>query len=236
MNPAAVQARNPTADSPRPVATLDADAVRFLFYRQARQTEIGIDPEARGPVALIDRSKSGPFAEKLLALIVKNGGASAKTRFALSLVGALGDDAVVETLENIATEGRNENAVCTLGLLGSMEAARALDRIMKVFRTKYPNVRETAQEAFDAIADRLEMTPFELADTMIPDFGFKAGRLAVSGHKPPMFVVIGGDQKLAYVDAKGASIKPPKTLAAKPKVATMPTLSAPGMVMLRWRR
>jgi len=198
---------------------LSPDAVRFLLYRQTRQAEIAIDPEARAPLALIDRAKSGPFASKLLALVLKNGGASAKTRFALALIGALGDDDVIAPLEKLAIDGRNENAVRTLGLLGTTEAARALDRILKAFRVKYPNVREAAQEAFDSIADRLGVTPFELADTMIPDFGFAKGRLAVAGTKPPLFVVIGGDQKLAYVDAKGAPVKPPKSLAAKPKAA-----------------
>ena len=204
---------------------LDADAVRWLCYRQTRPTELAIDHEARGPLALVGRAKSGPFAAKLLELVMKNGGASAKTRFALALVGALGDDAVVEPLEEIAIDDRNENAVRTLGLLGTMEAARALDRVMKVYRVKYPNVREAAQQAFDSIADRLGVTPFELADTMIPDFGFKDGRLAIAGTKPPVFVTIGDDQKLAYVDAKGAAVKPPKTLAAKPKEA-LKTLAA----------
>jgi hypothetical protein len=179
---------------------LEALTVRFLFHRQTRQGEIAFDPEARGVIALIDRSKAEPFASKVLALVLKNGGVSAKTRFALTLIGALGGDDVVETLEEIAIEGKNENAVRTIGLIGSMAAARSLDRIIKVFRTKYPNVREPAQEAFAAIAEGLGKTPFELADSMIPDFKLE----------------IGPDQKIVWKDKK----KKDKDLEAEVKECT----------------
>lgn len=204
---------------------LDPLAVRFLFQRQTRQAEIAIDPEARGVLALVDRKKSGDFADKLLALVVKNGGVAAKNRFALALVGAFGDARVIAVLEKIATNDRNENAAHALGLIGldggafGMDAARALDRIMKVFRVKYPNVRGAAEEAFDGIAARLGKTPFELADAMISDFGFTKGKLAIAGTKPALFATIGPDQKVALVDASGASAKAPKTLPAKSKDA-----------------
>jgi hypothetical protein len=199
--------------------TLDADTVRFLFHRQTRQVEIAVDPEARGVLALVDRERGGEFAAKVLALVLKNGGVAAKNRFALTLVGMLGDDSVIEPLEEIAIEGKNENAVRTLGLIGSMAAARALDRIIKVFRTKYPNVREPAQEAFQSIAEGLGMTPFELADSMIPDFGFEKGKLLIAGTKPKLFALISPEQKIVLADETGKMVKAPKTLAAKPKAA-----------------
>ena len=43
---------------------------------------------------------------------------------------------------------------------------------------------KAAQEAFDGIAERLGMTPFELADSMIPDFGFVKGQRKIAGAKP----------------------------------------------------
>lgn len=195
---------------------LGADAVRFLFYRQTRQSEILLDPEACGPLGLVDRAKAGDFAFKLLGLVLKNGGVMAKNRFALALVGTLGDDRVVEPLEELAVDKQNENAARTLGLLGSMEAARALDRILKVFRVKYPNMRGAAQEGFDAIADKLGLTPFELSDTMIPDFGFKGGRAKIAGTKPELFATLTSERKVAVVDKAGAVVKSPK-LAATPK-------------------
>src|SRR5205085_9113676 len=56
---------------------LDADTLRFLLHRQTRRTEIEIDPEARDVFDLVDRESAGPLAEKLLALVMKNGGPSA---------------------------------------------------------------------------------------------------------------------------------------------------------------
>ncbi|MFT3697779.1 MAG: DUF4132 domain-containing protein [Kofleriaceae bacterium] len=189
---------------------LDPDAVRWLLYRQTRQTEIAIDPEARGPLALIDRAKAGDFAAKLLALVIKNGGVMAKNRFALALVGALGDERVIEPLEELAIEKQNENAVRTIGLVGSLDAARALDRILKEYRVKYPNLRGAAQEGFDAIAEAQGVTPFELSDTMIPDFGLPRVKLDAK-----LFATL-VDRKIVVTDKAGAIVKSPK-LAAKPK-------------------
>ncbi len=194
--------------------------LRFLFYRQTRQTEIAIDPEARGVFDLIDKKKSGDFAKKLLDLVVKNGGLAAKNRFALALVGTFADAKVVPAIEKIAIDDRNENACHTLGLISgesAMDAARALDRIMKVYRVKYPNVRGAAEEAFDAIAERMGKTPFELADAMIPDFGMKNGRVALKGLKD-VFATIDDHQKVAFVDAKSVPVKKAPTAKSSPAV------------------
>jgi hypothetical protein len=199
---------------------VDPLTLRFLFHRQTRQTEIALDPEARGIFALIDKKKSGDFAKKLLDLVVKNGGVAAKNRFALALVGLFGDGKVIETLEELAIDDRNENACHTLGLIpgdAAMDAARALDRIMKVYRVKYPNVRGAAEEAFDAIADRLGKTPFELADAMIPDFGMKNGRIALKGLKD-VFATIDDHQKVAFIDPKYVPVKKAPTAKSSPAV------------------
>ena len=190
--------------------------LRFLFYRQTRQVEIAIDPEARGVFDLIDKKKTGDFAKKLLELVVKNGGVAAKNRFALAVVGVFGDAKVVAQLEKIAIDDRNENACRTLGLIttDAMDAARALDRVMKVYRVKYPNVRGAAEEAFDAIAERMGKTPFELADAMIPDFGMKNGRIALKGLKN-VFATIDDHQKVAFIDPK---YQPTKSPAKSPVV------------------
>jgi Leucine-rich repeat (LRR) protein len=198
----------------------DVDTVRWLLHRQTRLADIGPEAEARAVYALVDRKKSGAFAAKLLALAVKNGGISAKTRFACSVAGLVGDDAIVPTLEDAAIDAHNENAATALGLLGSEVAARALDRIMKVFRVKYPNVREAAQDAFDRIAQELGVTRFELADRMLPDFGFVKGKGTIALGKVKATVAFGADRKLVFTDGKGAVIKSPgKGLAGKAKEA-----------------
>jgi hypothetical protein len=125
---------------------------------------------------------------------------------------------VIEPLEEIAVSSKNENACATLGLLGSFEAARALDRIRKAFRVKYPNVREAAQEAFAGIAEALGKTPFELSDAMIPDFGFKDGRLPFPVGQEKLALVLTSERKLGIVDATGKALKAlPKTTPEKEK-------------------
>ncbi len=197
----------------------DADTVRFLLHRQTRLADIAPEAEVQAAYPLIDRDKSSAFAARLLAGAIKNGGVSAKNRFALSVVGLLGDSKVIETLEEIAIDSTNVNAATTLGLLGSFEAARALDRIMKKFRTKYPNVREAAQDAFDQIAQTLGITRFELADQMIPDFGFTKGEGQITLGKIKARVVIDDDRKLAFYDKDNLIKSPGKGLAGKQKEA-----------------
>ncbi len=197
----------------------DVDTIRFLLHRQTRLADIAPEAEVRGAYALIDREKSAAFASKLLAGAIKNGGVSAKNRFALSVVGLVGNDDVIETLEEIAIDSTNVNAATTLGLLGSHEAARALDRIMKKFRTKYPNVREAAQDAFDSIAETLGISRFELADSMIPDFGFTKGEGQIVLGKIKARVVIGDDRKLAFFDKDKPIKSPGKGLVGKQKEA-----------------
>ena len=196
---------------------IDAEALRFLLYRQTRKREIEIDAEARAMFPLIDRKSSGAFAEKLLALVLKNGEATAKNRFALALVGKLGDEKVIEPLEKLAIEGKNENAVATIGLIGSNAAARSLDRIARAFRVKYPNVRQVAQEAFATIADNVGLTPFELADTMLPNFGFDGLSKPVVIAKMKLLAVISADRKLSFLDESKKTIKLPAKASTKEK-------------------
>ena len=193
---------------------LDLDVVRFLLYRQTRAAGISPDPEARDVYPLIDRQTSGDFAEALLQLALNNGGVSAKTRFAIVPVAMLGDGRAIAPIERIAIEGTNPSACAALGLLGSFEAARALDRIRKVFRIKYPNVRQAAQEAFAGIAANLGRTPFELSDLMAPDFGLKNGRRPFPVGNDQLELVLTPDRKFDLVDAKGKSLKSlPKSAA-----------------------
>lgn len=194
---------------------VDADTVRFLLQRQTRIGDIAPDPEARDLYPLIERSNA--FGDKLLALVVKNGGANAKNRFALTLVGLLGGDSVIDALEQLAVDGKNLNAVATITLLGSKQAARALDRIARVFRTKYPNVRDAAQDGFATIADSMDMTPFELADAMLPDFGFVDHARPIKAGKRALELVIGADLKVALVEGDKVLKTPPKELTAKQK-------------------
>jgi hypothetical protein len=186
---------------------LDVDAIRFLFYRQKTQTEIMIDPEARDVYSLIDRKSGGAFARAVLDCVLKNDKISSKTRFALSVIGSLGDKLVIPTLEKIAIEDKNINAIDTIGLLCSLDAARALDKIMQAFRIKYPNVKSAAKESFDRIAGKMGMTTFELSDKMIPDFGFAGLCKKFKIGKEEYTVKIDKNMKLVYNDSENKALK-----------------------------
>jgi hypothetical protein len=180
--------------------TLDTDAIRFLLYRQTRQKAIAPDPEAKAIYTLVDRKSSGDFAKYLLDQVIQHGGAKAQNKFALAVIGLLGDERIIQPLQELAIKGNNENACTTLGLQDSWEAARALDKIMQAFRTKYPNVRTAAKEAFDNIADTKGITPFELMDKMIPDFGFTGKKLVFTIGKNNYEATITHELKLIVED------------------------------------
>ena len=194
------------------------DVVRFLMYRQTRQKEIKPDFEAKAIYSLIDKKTSGDFAFKLLQLLLKNGGAKAQNRFALTLVGMFGDDRIVSPLEELAINAMNENCCATLGLHDSMESARALDRIMQAFRIKYPNVKNAAKESFDRIAGKMGMTTFELSDKMMPDFGFAGLNKKFKVGKEEYTAKIDKNMKLEYFDTDNKALKTlPKTVTEKLK-------------------
>ncbi|MDF2188616.1 DUF4132 domain-containing protein [Paraflavitalea sp. CAU 1676] len=192
---------------------LDLDAIRFLFYRQSRLKDIGPDNEARDIYPLIDRSKSAPFAEALLKLIIKNGGLKAPNRFALSVAALLGGASVVPLLMKTAIDDKNENACAALGWQRSLEAAFALEKIMVHYKTKYPNVKNAASEAFELIAGQQQLTVSELKDKIIPDFGFVNRQWQFKCGKDQVVITIDKNVKLIIEDPQG------KKLSTLPKSA-----------------
>jgi predicted DNA-binding WGR domain protein/Leucine-rich repeat (LRR) protein len=186
---------------------IENEVVQFLFHRQTRQKEIIPDPEVKDIYPLIEKESGGEFAVSLLKLILKNGGAKAPNRFALSVVGLLGDDRIIEPLQKLAIESMNENSCATLGLHYTLESARALNKIMQVFRIKYPNVKSAAKESFDNIAGKMELTPSELSDKMIPDFGFTNLRKIFKVGKDDYAAKIGRTLKLEFLDTANKLLK-----------------------------
>jgi len=186
---------------------IESDTIRFLLHRQTRQKEIICDYESNAIYTLIDKKSSGEFALTLLNLILKNGGAKAQNRFALSVVGMLGDSSIIPVLKDLAIKTMNENACATLGLNISLDAARALNKIIQFFRIKYPNVKNAANEGFNAIAGKMGLTAFELSDKMLPDFGFVHLARTFNSDNQTYTVQIDSNFKLEYKDANNKIIK-----------------------------
>ncbi|WP_210411127.1 DUF4132 domain-containing protein [Leptospira kmetyi] len=190
---------------------LGPEEVRYLFYRQKTVSEIVVDKELRDVIALVDKNSCKEFSEKLFALIGKNGGFKAPNRFAIGVLGILGNDSVVSPIETVAIKETNLNACACLGLIRSLEAALALDRIVQKFKTKYPNVRDAAQEAFESIAFEMGLTPYELQDRMLPDFGFAGLSKKLNISKTEYTVKISPSLSFVYLNGDGKPVKtPPK--------------------------
>ncbi len=194
---------------------LDSDTISFLFYRMSQAKDIRTDLEARPLLSLIDRETSAPFAKWLLDAYFQNG-ADAKFKWCLTLGAVLGGDAEIAFLQrNIVSFVENsrgkmaEYVVKALALQGSQRALRAVDFFSRKYKNK--SIGKAALEAFDVAAEELNMTPYELADSVIPDFGFDGLFKEFEANKETYRAYIGNDFKLAFLDEDN------KTLKALPK-------------------
>ncbi len=159
-------------------AELTDDETRFLFYRQTLSRDIRVDTEAKPMLALLDKTKSQPFAAALLKAFIDTGG-DTKAKYCLALATSLGGDAEVDLLKSKvlywvdnARGKMAEYAVKAIALNGSNKALRLIEFYSRKYKSKYKNIGAAANEAFDLVAEELGIPPYELADAIIPDFGF----------------------------------------------------------------
>lgn len=197
-----------------------SDEIRYLFYRQSRTKDIRIDSEAKPMLALIDKSTSHDFASALLKTYFTNG-ADAKQKYCLGLGAILGGDDECNSLKTKVTQwadaGRGkmaEYAVKALALNGSTKALRVVEFFSRKYKNKNKNIGAAANEAFVIVAEDLNISPYELADSIIPDFGFDGlfKEFEVDGETYRAF--IDNDFKLAYLNEDN------KVLKSLPKATT----------------
>jgi hypothetical protein len=188
-------------------AELPPAAGRFFLWRQSRVNEVRPDPEAAAAATLIDRSAGGDFAAGVLDAFLRST-AKAGESWALAIAGLLGDDRLVPILvrqvDVWASESRakmSERAAAALALIGSLKALQAVNAIAHRYRSRYPNVGKAAAGAFAAAAQRQGLSVEELGESIVPDFGFRAGQgraLEFAGRR--IEARITGDFKLRYRD------------------------------------
>ncbi|MDZ7878548.1 MAG: DUF4132 domain-containing protein [Saprospiraceae bacterium] len=203
---------------------LDSDTINFLFYRMSQTKDTRTDIEARPLLSLIDREKSAPFAKWLLDSYFQNG-ADAKFKWCLTLGAMLGGGNEVAFLQrNVVSfvdsnRGKmGENVVKALALQGSQRALRAVEFFSRKYKTKNKNIGAAALEAFDVAAEELGITPYELADSVIPDFGFDGLFKEFQANKETYRAYIGNDFKLAFLDEDNKTLKTlPKGTSAELK-------------------
>lgn len=196
---------------------LDANAIRFVFYRQMRAKEIRPELELKPILALIDNTKSSAFAKEVLAKFKANGEDS-KFKMCLLLAGVLGNEDIAKTLQSLirtwAEESRGkmaEYAVQALAMEGSNKSLRVVETLSRKYKNKNKNIGAAALQAFVVAAEELGITPYELADSIIPDFDFNGIYKTFTVGEDEYRAFIDNDFKIVYYDEKGKKLKsPPK--------------------------
>ncbi|WP_461075042.1 DUF4132 domain-containing protein [Spirosoma flavus] len=185
---------------------LNQDTIRFLLYRQNRSKDIRPDSEARPLYTLIDRQRSGPFAHTVLKAYLE-AGADPKGKGCLTVAAMLGNDEEVDLLKTKVNQwaeaGRGkmaEYAVQALALIGSNKALRAVEFYARKYKNKNKNIGAAANEAFTIAADTLGISPYDLADSIIPDFGFEGLFRPFEAGNETYRAFVGTDFKLAFLN------------------------------------
>ncbi|MEW2357495.1 DUF4132 domain-containing protein [Spirillospora sp. NPDC029432] len=120
-------------------------------------------------------------------------GAPSKDRWALSRLGWSGDDGTVRLLAPLIrawpaqrTPGKAFAGLDALAGIGSDAALTQLDDIAQ--RAKYKDLRKRAGERFAEVAGARGLTPEELRDRLVPDFGLDATGALVLDYGPRRFL------------------------------------------------
>lgn len=186
---------------------LEQDATRFLLYRMSRAKEIRIDLEAKSLLDFLDKTQAQPFAKAILHNYFSLGGADSKQKFCLTLGSILGGDHEIDLLKRKVNEwaeaGRGkmaEYAVKALALNGSTKALRGVEFFSRKYKNKNKNIGAAANESFGLVAEELGVSPYDLADAIIPDFGFDGLFKTFDVQGDTFRAFIGNDFKLAFLN------------------------------------
>ena len=153
--------------------------IRFLFYRIKRAKGLNSDIEAKQLFKQLDQSKSGNFAIALLKAF-QDSNAATKFKYYMTNAGLIGGDAALTKLntvfKNCITNKRwklAEYLVGAIAMVGSNKALRIVELISRKYASKRPRIAAAARDAMDAVAIEFNITADQLADRIIPDFGFE---------------------------------------------------------------
>ncbi|MDF1698543.1 MAG: DUF4132 domain-containing protein [Saprospiraceae bacterium] len=160
-------------------AALTETEIRYLFYRSKRIKGISSDIEAKQVIELLDDQKTEKFATALIKAY-QDSNADSKFKYYLVMAGLIGKDSILSRLHTVfkstVTAKRYRMAAMVVGaiaMVGSDKALRIVDMIARKFANKRPQIGKGAREALDAAAKEFDITMDQLADRIIPDFGFE---------------------------------------------------------------
>ena len=155
---------------------LDQNAIRFLFYRM-RQTK-GLNSDIEAKQLIINIEKSEQFAYHLLQSFVDIN-SDTKFKYYLTIAGLLGSDGILNKMHSLFRKSVEDKRVImaeyilgAIAMIGSNKALRIIEVISRKYANKKPKLSLAAIEALDAAANELGITKDELADRIVPDFGF----------------------------------------------------------------
>lgn len=192
------------------------EVITYLFALQAQTSEPGPARHLRQVAARLEPRPAGTWALALWQGWLGSG-AAAKTAWCLALVGAFGDDRLVQPMRaQIDTWSKGARGavaarvVGSLALVGSDLALATVDDI--ALRARHKQVAAAAQEALVSAARDLGITQDELSDRIVPDLGFDARGEQVLDYGPRQFTArLHQDGTLRCTDAAGkVRTSPPK--------------------------
>ncbi|KAB2364018.1 DUF4132 domain-containing protein, partial [Actinomadura montaniterrae] len=131
-------------------------------------------------------------------------GAPSKDAWALAQLGWLGDDGTVRRLTPVIRawpgDGGHAKAVTGLDVLAQIGTDVALMHLHAIAqKVKFKALRTRAQEKIAEVAAGLELTPEQLADRLVPDFGLDDAGTMTLDYGPRRFVVGFDEQLRPYV-------------------------------------
>jgi hypothetical protein len=154
-------------------------ARKWIFQRQAREGG-SLHEEVAQLLPLLDRTRNAPFAHVLLDQWFESD-MKAADRWALDVAGIVGDNSIItrltEPIEHwcrLNRGSRAEWAVHAISLLGTQKALVKLDGLIQRYRNHRKYVGEAASNAIQTTADLLGISQDELAERIVPEFGFSS--------------------------------------------------------------
>jgi len=134
----------------------------------------------------------------------RTAGLPAKDGWALTALGWIGDDGTVRRLTPLIRawpgEGGHQRAVAGLDVLAAIGTELALVHLNGIAqRVKFKALKERAREKIQEVAEGLGLSPEQLADRLVPDFGLDEDGSMVLDYGPRRFVVGFDEQLKPYV-------------------------------------
>ncbi|QKG27012.1 DUF4132 domain-containing protein [Actinomadura verrucosospora] len=185
---------------------LPASATRALLNRLAKK-----DPEVAAVREACDAHSLAEFSwavfQRWYAL-----GAPSKHNWALAQLGLIGDDTTVRRLAPLIKqwpgEGGTARATAALDVLARIGSDVALTHLFELTRRgKYKGLKARAAAKIDEIAAARGITPDDLADRAVPDFGLDAAGTLVLDYGPRRFTVTFDEQLVPLVVEPGGKVR-----------------------------